>query len=80
MPQAIDEQAFGKLQVLDVNKPPMKQIPHMEFPKMVFKHPGKGHQHETHKTKIVNNGEELKAALDAGWQTKGHVPVVKGEE
>jgi hypothetical protein len=48
MPQAIDEDRFrqkpgqdgeGVLVSMDLHKPPVKNIPHAEFPRVVYKHP-----------------------------------------
>lgn len=46
MPLAIDEERFSKQETLDMSKPqgtpqgiPVKQIPHMEYPKAVYRHP-----------------------------------------
>ncbi len=46
MPLTIDEERFGKLETLDLTQPqnsphgiPVKQIPHLEFPLCVYKHP-----------------------------------------
>lgn len=46
MPQAIDDEKFATQETLDMTKPqgtahglPVKHIPHMEFPRCVYKHP-----------------------------------------
>jgi hypothetical protein len=46
MPFAIDEEKFAKQETLDLSKPqgtqqglPVKQIPHLEYPRTVYKHP-----------------------------------------
>lgn len=46
MPHAIDQEAFSKRHTFDVSQPdgtptglPVKQIPHMEYPRVVYKHP-----------------------------------------
>lgn len=46
MPQTIDDERFKKQMTFDVSAPqgsatgiPMKQIPHLEFPRVVYKHP-----------------------------------------
>jgi hypothetical protein len=46
MPLAIDEERFATQETLDLTRPqgtpqglPVKQIPHLEFPRCVYKHP-----------------------------------------
>lgn len=43
MPFAIDEDKMkpseGQIVTLDPSKPPMKSIPHQDFPRLVYKHP-----------------------------------------
>ncbi len=46
MPTGIDEKQMGKQETLDLSRPqgtphglPVKQIPHQEYPRCVYKHP-----------------------------------------
>ncbi len=46
MPLTVDEEKFAKQETLDMTKPqgtsqglPVKQIPHQEYPRCVYKHP-----------------------------------------
>lgn len=39
MPFEVDTEAMEKAKILDITKPPLRQIPHMEFPKVIYKHP-----------------------------------------
>lgn len=55
-PFTIDEEKFRKQEVLDLTKPqgtaqglPVKQIPHMEFPKVVYKHPKERYREIIHR-------------------------------
>jgi hypothetical protein len=59
--------------VMDINKPPLINIPHEKFPKAIYLHP-KDKQKE-HLAKIVKNEDELKTALRQGWKTAPHVPI-----
>ena len=73
MPFAIDEDKLNSpnMKIMDINLPPIKAIPHEKFPKMIYAHPKDKTQE--HRTKIVQNDEELKSALKAGWKLKPHV-------
>lgn len=75
MPFAVDEDKMtsASMQVMDIGKPPLKQIPHMEFPKMVYLHPKD--KTKEHRTKVVKDRDELDAALKQGWRKNAHVPV-----
>ena len=74
MPYAIDEDKLNSdsMKVMDINNPPVKNIPHEKFPKLVYLHPKD--KTKEHLTKIVKNDDELKAAMKQGWQIKPHVP------
>jgi glutamate/tyrosine decarboxylase-like PLP-dependent enzyme len=63
---------------MDIGKPPVVPIPHMDFPKMVYLHP----QDKTreHLTKIVNNATELAESMAKGWRKQPHVPVTNEPE
>lgn len=39
MPFEVDTEAMEKAKILDIGKPPLRSIPHMEFPKCIYKHP-----------------------------------------
>lgn len=56
MPQAIDEDRFSAQDTLDMTKPqgtahglPVKQIPHQEYPRAVYKHPNAPFYVEEHR-------------------------------
>jgi hypothetical protein len=56
MPQTIDEEKFEKQETLDMSKPqgtahgiPVKQIPHMEYPKCVYRHPVEPYREVLHR-------------------------------
>lgn len=72
MPFQIDEEKMGGLKMMDIANPPVKQIPHAEFPKCVYLHP-KDKTRE-HKVKIVQDASELEAAKKQGYRVKPHVP------
>lgn len=89
MPYAIDTEKMGELQSMDMTKPPVKVIPHYPFPKCIYLHPKKPYmkQHRVvqgeretlivpaeHKSKIVQNEQELQAAIEAGWTVTPYIP------
>ena len=56
MPQTIDEEKFASQETLDLSKPqgtaqglPVKQIPHREYPKCVYKHPVEPYKEVLHR-------------------------------
>lgn len=73
MPYAIDEDKINSdsMKVMDINHPPVKNIPHEKFPKMVFLHPKD--KTKEHLTKIVQNEKELDSAVKQGWKLKPHI-------
>jgi len=75
MPYAIDQEALDSpnMKVMDIHHPPMKSIPHEEFPKMVYLHPVD--KTKEHRVKIVANKKELEAATKHGWRMDAHVPI-----
>lgn len=75
MPFEIDEDAMKEKKTVDIDKIPVKQIPFMEFPKVLYLHP-KDKSLE-HRSKVVKDAEEQKAALAQGWREKPHIPVVE---
>lgn len=80
MPSAIDKEALESpsMNMLDINRPPLKNIAHQEYPKMVFLHPKD--KSKEHRTKIVESSEELEAAEAKGWKPKPHIPVEPPED
>ena len=76
MPQ-IDEEVMKDLKILDINKPPVKDIPYMPFPKVVYMHPKDKSQY--HRAKKVHDEKELQAALKQGWRKEPHIPVSSTE-
>lgn len=74
MPYALDQEALDSpnMKVLDINKPPTKQIPHQPFPKMVYLHPKD--KTKEHRGRVVQNQVELEAAQKQGWRIDAHVP------
>lgn len=75
MPYAVDDEILDSpsTKVLDINKPPLKAIPHQEFPRMVYLHP-KDKQKE-HRTLIVPDKKELESAMKRGYRLQPHIPV-----
>jgi hypothetical protein len=75
MPFAIDQEALESpnMKVLDINKPPTKNIPHQAFPKAVYLHPKDKTQ--AHRAKVVESQIELEDAQKQGWRTNPHIPV-----
>lgn len=74
MPFALDQEALDSpnMKVLDINKPPTKSIAHQEFPKMVYLHPKDKTQE--HRTRVVEDKDELEAAQKVGWKASPHIP------
>jgi len=74
MPYALDEDALNSadMKVLDISRPPTKQIPTYEFPRMVYLHP-KDKTRE-HRTKIVHDKDEQESAAKQGWRPEPHIP------
>jgi len=75
MPYEVDSDILDSpnTKVLDINKPPMRVIPHLEFPRMVYLHP-KDKQKE-HRSLIVPDKKELEAAMKKGYKLQPHIPV-----
>jgi hypothetical protein len=77
MATEIDEAAMlqkGKGNLpFDINKPPLKPMPHLDYPKMLYRWPQDKTLHPTSKTAIVKDAEEEKALLAKGWRDKPHV-------
>lgn len=80
MPFAIDEEALASpnMQILDIGKPPVKQIPYADYPRMVYLHPSD--KTKEHRTKIVQNKAELDAAQAKGWRKEPHIPQAAPED
>lgn len=80
MPHVIDEEKLNdpSTTTLDIAHPPLKQVPHAEYPKMVYLHPKD--KAKEHKHRIVESREEEEAAAKKGYRTKPHIPVVPDED
>ncbi len=75
MPRAIDNEALESptMQILDINNPPTKIIPHEAYPKLVYLHPKDKTKENLFKT--VNNVGELEEAEKQGYKLKPHIPI-----
>jgi hypothetical protein len=80
MPYEIDQEALDSpnLKILDINKPPVKSVAYQPFPKMVYLHPKD--KSKEHRGKVVQDADELEAALAQGYKLKPHVPVAPVED
>ena len=80
MPYEIDTDKINdpSLQILDIGKPPLRQMAMQHFPKMVYLHPRD--KSKSHMTQIVQNEAQLDAAIKQGWKLKPHVPVEVAED
>jgi hypothetical protein len=80
MPFEIDTDKLNdpSVQILDIGKPPVRQMAMQHFPKMVYLHPRD--KTKVHRTQIVQNEAELDAAEKQGWKKKPHVPVAQVED
>ena len=80
MPYALDQEALDSpsLKILDMNKPPVKAIPHESFPKMLYLHPKD--KTKAHRTNIVKDEDEMNAAMDQGWKKEQHIPKSAPED
>lgn len=74
MPFAIDQEALESpnMKVLDINKPPTKNIAHQPFPVMIYLHPKD--KTKEHRYQVVNTPEEFDAAEKRGYKTTPHIP------
>lgn len=66
------------LQILDIGKPPVRQMAHQSYPKMLYLHPKD--KSKTHRTTIVHTPDEQSAHEAKGWKTKQHIPVEPAED
>lgn len=66
------------LQILDIGKPPVRQMAHQSYPKMLYLHPKD--KSKTHRTTIVHTPDEQDAHESKGWKTKPHIPVEPVED
>ena len=75
MPSQIDEEKMssGDLKVLDINNPPLKHVPHQNYPKIVYLHPKD--KTKEHRFLVVNNADEHDDAAKKGYKTQPHIPV-----
>lgn len=80
MPFALDQEALDSpnMKVLDINKPPVKSIPHQSYPKMVYLHPKD--KTKEHRAKVVDTVDEKDAALKQGWKLEQHIPEAVVED
>ena len=62
----------GKVNIIDINNPPVPQYIHQEFPKLVYRKPKKN-ESALEASKTVRNEAELEAALKGGFQKKPFV-------
>jgi hypothetical protein len=73
MQQEIDQETIDTKKVLDISKPPMKDLGFHKFPQLVYKHPKS--KEKEHKTLKVHNQADLDKALKDGYKEKPHIPV-----
>jgi hypothetical protein len=73
MQQQVDQETIDTKKVLDIAKPPMKDIGFVKFPQLVYKHPKD--KAKEHKALKVENQAELDKALKDGYKEKPHIPV-----
>lgn len=76
MPFAIDTEALNSKKVLDIANPPTKNIPHAEFPRVIYLHPKD--KTKEHISRVVQNEQEMEMYLAQGWRKQGHVPEGAG--
>jgi hypothetical protein len=74
MQQEVDQETIDTKKVLDIAKPPMKDLGFVKFPQLVYKHPKD--KAKEHKVLKVENQAELDKALKEGYKEKAHIPVV----
>lgn len=76
MPSEIDQEIMHKKtmanQPFDINHPPLKSIPHQEFPKMLYLWPKDKKLHPTAKTNTAQSAEEEKTLLAKGYRAQPH--------
>ena len=88
MPFAVDEAAIVAKGGFDQDKPPLKQIPFMAFPMVVYKHPRKAFietrqringqeeiviERTNHISMVVQNEAELEQRLAEGWRKDPYI-------
>lgn len=80
MPYEIDTDKLNdpSLQILDIGKPPVRQMQYQAYPKMVYLHPKD--KTKQHRTKVVEDEAELDTAERQGWKAKPHIPVEPVED
>ena len=80
MPTAVDQTAISSpnLKVLDIHHPPLKQIPVLDFPKMLYLHPKD--KTKEHRHCIVEDKAEMDEKLAHGWRKEPHIPVPPPED
>lgn len=80
MPFEIDTDKIDdpSLQILDIGRPPVRQMAHQHYPKMLYLHPKD--KSKMHRTIIIHTPEEQDAHESKGWKTKPHIPVEQVED
>jgi len=74
MPFVIDEEKLNdpSMQIMDPAKPPIKQVPYQEFPRMVYLHPKD--KTKEHRAIVVQNQAQLDNAQKQGFRLEPHIP------
>lgn len=80
MAKALDQEKLDSadLKILDINNPPVKDIPYQAYPKMLYLHPKDKTQEHRHM--VVQNSADHDAAEAKGWKPKPHIPVEVEED
>lgn len=80
MAKALDEDKLNSadLKILDINNPPVKDIPYQAYPKALYLHPKD--KTKEHRVKIVQDAEEHEASEKQGYKTNPHIPVEPVED
>ncbi len=75
MPFEIDTEAMDKLKVLDRSHPPLRAIPHLEFPKCIYLWPKKPFR----TVKVKNDRGEIVEQYQEATQAKSKTVFTKAE-
>lgn len=75
MPNEIDVNELNSKKVLDIAKPPTRNIPFQEYPKCIYLHPKD--KTKEHLPKVVNNKQEEEEHLQRGYRLEAHIPVAE---
>jgi len=73
MPNEIDTNELNSKKVLDIAKPPTRNIPFQEYPKCIYLHPKD--KTKEHLPKVVKNKQEEDEHLQKGYKLEAHIPV-----